>query len=226
MDDKELFIGELELPHPLSKDETRRQIDLAASGSKEARDKLIMHNIRLVLFEVLNKFAKTGYEKKDLVSIGNIGLLKAINTYDLSKGFEFTTYAIKCIDNEILTFLRKAKNDKNNDSLDQVIFKDENGNEVTLVDRLSDDSNIAEDYEKNETYFIVREMIKELPYRDKEIILMYFGFYNKKIYTQSEIAEKLNISRSYISDLIKKNIKILKKQLVDKRVITLNIKSI
>ena len=106
MNTDELFVDSHELPWPLSKEETYKLIQEANEGSKEARDKLVTYNIRLVIYEVIHKFKNVDYDKKDLVSIGNIGLLKAINTYDLSKGFEFSTYAIKCINNEIVTFLK------------------------------------------------------------------------------------------------------------------------
>ena len=106
MNTDELFIDSHKLPQSLPKEEVYKLIKEANKGAKEARDKLVTHNIRLVLYEVTNKFQNVDYDKKDLVSIGNIGLLKAINTYDLSKGFEFATYAIKCINNEIVTFLK------------------------------------------------------------------------------------------------------------------------
>lgn len=198
MNINEPFLDAHNLPQPLSKEEMYRLVNEFNEGSMEARDKLITHNIRLVIYEVANKFKSVDYDKKDLVSIGNIGLLKAINTYDLKKGIEFATYATKCIDNEILMFLRKLKKDKNVDSLDRVIFQDKDGSELKLGDMVSDDN------EQLETYRILREIVKQLPERDKEIIMLYFGFYNGKKYTQKEIANKFNISQSYISRLTTK----------------------
>ena len=136
MNTDELFIEGHKLPQPLSKEEVYKLIQEANEGSKEARDKLVTHNIRFVLYEVTNKFQKVDYDKKDLVSIGNLGLIKAINTYDLSKGFEFATYATRCIDNEILMFLRKLKKEQAVDSIDRVIFQDKDGSEMKLGDKL------------------------------------------------------------------------------------------
>ena len=210
------------LPQPLPKDETYKLFQLAATGSEEARDKLITHNIRLVLYEVSNKFLNVDYDKKDLVSIGNIGLLKAINTYDVSKEFEFATYAARCIDNEILMFLRKLKKHQNTDSIDRVVFRDKDGSELKLEDKLSDGSDLVEDHEQNETHNIIRKLVKKLPDRDKEIVMLHFGFYNDRIYTQKEIADKFNISQSYVSRLITKIVKRLGKQLEDVGVIELH----
>ena len=213
MNTDEWFMDGHKLPQPLPKDETYKLIQLAATGSEEARDKLITHNIRLVLYEVSNKFLNVDYDKKDLVSIGNIGLLKAIDTYDVSKGFEFAAYAARCIDNEILMFLRKLKKHQNTDSIDRVVFRDKDGSELKLEDKLSDGSDLVEDHEQKETHNIIRKLVKELPDRDKEIVMLHFGFYNDRIYTQKEIADKFNISQSYVSRLIIKIVKRLGKQL-------------
>lgn len=224
MNTDELFVDGHKLPHPLSKEEVFELIQKVNRGSKEARDKLISHNIRLVLYEVTNKFQNVNYDKKDLVSIGNIGLLKAIDTYDLSKEFEFATYAARCIDNEILMFLRKLKKDQNIDSLDRVIFHDKDGSEIRLEDKLSDNSDLVEDHENKITNNIIREVINELPERDKKIIMLHFGFYNDKVYTQSEIADMFNISQSYVSRLIQKIVKKIGKILESKGVIELHSK--
>lgn len=215
-----LFVYEHKLPQPLSKEEIHKLIIEVNEGSKESRDKLVIHNIRLVLYEVTNKFQNVDYDKKDLVSIGNIGLLKAINTYDLSKGFEFATYATRCIDNEILLFLRKLKKDQNVDSINRVIY----GSEIKLEDILNDDSNLVEDYENTETHKIIREVIKELPNRDKEIIMLHFGFYDDKIYTQREIADKFGISQPSVSRLIRKIVNKIGEILESKEVIELHSK--
>lgn len=224
MNTDELFVDGHKLPQPLSKEEVYKLIQEANEGSKEARDKLITHNIRLVLYEVTHKFQNVNYDKKDLVSIGNIGLLKAINTYDLSKGFEFAAYAVRCIDNEILMLLRKLKKDQSNDSLDRVIFHDKDGSKMKLEDKLSDDSDLVEDLENEETHRIIREVVKKLPNRDKEIIMLHFGFYDDKTYTQREIADKFNISQAYISRLITKIVKKVGKILESKGVIELHSK--
>lgn len=225
MNTDELFVDGHKLPQPLTKDELNKLIKEASNGSQEARDKLIIHNIRLVLYEVTNKFQNVDYDKKDLVSIGNIGLVKAINTYDISKGFEFATYAMRCIDNEILMFLRKLKKDQNVDSIDRVVFHDKDGSELKLEDRLSVDSDLVEDHENSETHKIIRELVKQLPDRDKEIVMLHFGFYNDRIYTQREIADKFHISQSYVSRLITRIVNKLGKQLEAVGVIELHTKS-
>lgn len=213
MNTDELFIDRNQLPQPLKEDELYKLIQESREGSKEAWDKLIIYNIRLVLYEVNRKFRNIDYDKKDLVSIGNIGLIKAINTYDSSKGINFSTYAIKCIDNEILMFFRKLKKDHNVKSIESFIYCDEDGSELKLEDRLIDDSDFVEDYEKSETHKIIRELVKKLPDREKKIIELYFGFYNDRIHSQEEIADKLHISQSQVSRLITKLVKILGKQL-------------
>lgn len=224
MNNYELFIDGYKLPQPLIKDELDKLIKEACSGSKEARDKLIIHNIRLVLHEVTNRFRNIDYDKKDLVSIGSIGLVKAVNTYDITKEVKFATYAVRCIDNEILMFLRKVKHDKNIDSIDKVLFYGKDGSELKLEDILSDDSDLVIDHENSETYKIIRQLINQLPDRDKEIIMLHFGFYNDRIYTQKEIADKFHISQSYVSRVITKIVNKLGKQLESVRVTELNIK--
>lgn len=213
MNNYELFIDGYRLPQPLIKDELDKLIKEACSGSKEARDKLIIHNIRLVLHEVTNRFRNIDYDKKDLVSIGSIGLVKAVNTYDITKEVKFATYAVRCIDNEILMFLRKVKHDKNIDSIDKVLFYGKDGSELKLEDILSDDSDLVIDHENSETYKIIRQLINQLPDRDKEIIMLHFGFYNDRIYTQKEIADKIHISQSQVSRLIVEIVNKLGKQL-------------
>lgn len=213
MNNYELFIDGYKLPQPLIKDELDKLIKEACSGSKEARDKLIIHNIRLVLYEVANRFKNVGYDKKDLISIGSIGLVKAVNTYDMTKEVKFSTYAVRCIDNEILMFLRKVKHDKNIDSIDKVFFYGEDGSEFKLEDILSDDSDLVTDHENSETHKIIRQLINQLPDKDKEIIMLRFGFYNDRVYTQKEIADKFHISQPHVYRLITKIVNKLGKQL-------------
>lgn len=223
MNTDELFVDGHKLPQPLTKDELKKLLKEASEGSLESRDKLIIHNIRLVLYEVTKKFQNVDYDKKDLVSIGNIGLVKAINTYDISKGFEFAAYATRCIDNEILMFLRKLKKDQNVDSLDRTINHDKDGNGLKVEDIISDEIDVVEEYTDNETYQLIRQIVKNLPDRDREIIMLHFGFYNDKTHTQKEIADMMSISQSYVSRLIKKIVKRLGQQLKQKGVIELRI---
>lgn len=187
-------------------------------------NKLITHNILLVLYEVRNKFRTVNYDKKELVSIGIFGLIKAVNTYDLSRKFKFSSYAVKLIDNEILQFLKKLKRDQNIDSLDEAIYRNENDRERKLKDKLSDNNDLVENYEKEETNRIIRKVVEKLPNLEREIIMLSFGFYDDKIYTQSEIAHRFNISQSNVSRLIKRIVKKLGTIIESKGVISLYFK--
>ena len=203
MNTDELFIDANKLPKPLPKSQVNELLDKVKQGDENAIKMIIEHNIRLVLYEVNNRFKSVEYDKKDLVSIGNVGLMKAVTTFDKSKKVEFATYATRCIDNEILMFLRKLKKDQKVDSFDKTITHDKEGKELKIEDTISDETDIVEDYEKNITYKIIREIVKELPDRDREIIMLHFGFYN----TQKEIADMMSISQSYVSRLITKIVK-------------------
>ena len=207
MNTDELFIDANKLPKPLPKSQVNELLDKVKQGDENAIKMIIEHNIRLVLYEVNNRFKSVEYDKKDLVSIGNVGLMKAVTTFDKSKKVEFATYATRCIDNEILMFLRKLKKDQKVDSLDKTITHDKEGKELKIEDTISDETDIVEDYEKNITYKIIREIVKELPDRDREIIMLHFGFYNNEVHTQKEIADMMSISQSYVSRLITKIVK-------------------
>lgn len=221
MNTDELFIDGYKLPKPLSKQEVYELLKKIKQGDELAREKFVEHNIRLVLYEVTGRFKSVEYDKKDLVSIGNVGLMKAITTFDTSKKVEFATYATRCIDNEILMFLRKLKKDQNVDSLDRTINHDKDGNELKIEDIIIDETDIVEEYTDNETHQIIRQIVKDLPDRDREIIMLHFGFYNDKTHTQKEIADMMSISRSYVSRLITKIVKKLGQQLQQKGVIEL-----
>ena len=221
MNTDELFIDGHKLPKFLSKQEVYELLEKIKQGDELAREKLVEHNIRLVLYEVTGRFKSVEYDKKDLVSIGNVGLMKAITTFDTSKKVEFATYAIRCIDNEILMFLRKLKKAQNVDSLDRTINHDKDGNELKIEDTISDETDIVEEYTDNETHQIIRQIVKDLPDRDREIIMLHFGFYNDKTHTQKEIADMMSISQSYVSRLITKIVKKLGQQLQQKGVIEL-----
>lgn len=186
----------------LSEEETRELFIMMKNGKEEAKEKLIRHNIRIVLYEVMSKFRYTGYDYKDIVSIGNIGLIKAINSYDLNKNVHFFTYAKKCIDNEILYFLRENKKTLSNYSLEYVLNETDEGSVVTLEDCLLADTIIEVDYEKEEIKRIVREVVENLPERKKQIIMLRYGFYDDVIYTQEEIGKCLNMSQSNVSKII------------------------
>ena len=196
-------------------------LEKAKANDKTAIKTIVEHNIRLVLYEVTNRFKSVEYDRKDLVSVGNVGLMKAILTFDRSRNVEFATYAIRCIDNEILIFLRDVAKNQNVDSLERAIKQDKEGNELKIEDTISDETDIVDEYEKDITCKIIREIIKELPDRDRKIIMLYFGFYNKN-YTQKEIAHIMLISQEYVSKLIRKNLKKIEEQLVKKDIIVIN----
>lgn len=203
----------------LSEEETRELFIMMKNGKQEAKDKLIRHNIRIVLYEVMSKFRYTGYDYKDIVSIGNIGLIKAINLYDLNKNVHFFTYAKKCIDNEILYFLRENKKTLSNYSLEYVLNETDEGSVVTLEDCLLADTIIEVDYEKEEIERIVREVVENLPERKKQIIMLRYGFYDDVIYTQEEIGKGLNMSQSNVSKIIDVTLDEISKELYKRDII-------
>jgi len=219
MNTEELFIDSDKLPQPLSKQEVYELFDKIKQCDEQAREKLIYHNIRLVLHEVTTRFKNVKYDKRDLVSIGNVGLVKAIETFDTSRKVEFSTYATRCIDNEILMFLRKLNRYIDMDSLDRKINPGNDGNESKIEDIISDGTDIVKDYIDKETYCIIRKAVKDLPDRDREIIMLYFGFYNGKTYTQKEIADFFSVNQSYISKLITRILKWLGKKIEEQGLI-------
>ena len=219
MDYNQLFI-ESNLPKSLTKSQIYEYFKKSQNGDKSAREKIIKHNIRLVINLVMTKYAAVFYEKKELVSVGLVGLIKSVNNFDTNKNVEFATYAIKCIDNEILMFMRKSKKYINNISFNQSIGSDKDGKELLLSDTLIvNNYDFVSEYENKEDYKILRQIVEELPDREREIIILHFGFVDDKTYTQQEIAKKLNISRSYVSMILKKVLKKLKKILADNELI-------
>lgn len=198
------------LPEPLKKEEEEYYLAQASDGDSFARDKLIEHNLRLVVF-LAKRYENTNVDLEDLVSIGTIGLIKGINTYKSDKNIKLATYASRCIDNEILMYLRKNKKVKTEVSFDESLSYDSDGNELHLEDVLGTDSDIVtkgieEEAEKN----LVMDEISRLPKRDREIIVLRYGLDGKKELTQKEVAEILGISQSYISRIEKKVIRKLK----------------
>lgn len=208
---KILFVGSTDiLPEPLSKEEEIKYVELSMNNDEFARNKLIEHNLRLVVF-LAKKYDNTKTDLEDLVSIGTIGLIKAINTYRLDKNIKLATYASRCIDNEILMYLRKIKRKKGEVSFEDSLSYDSDGNELHLEDVLGTDKDIVtkeldDELDKN----IVLEEIDKLNSRDKEIIELRYGLNNKKEMTQKDVANLLGISQSYISRIEKKVINKLK----------------
>ncbi len=202
-----LFI-ETELPKPLEKEELYNYFEQMKLGDRTARDEIINHNIRLVINEVMRKFSNTAYDLNELVSIGLVGLVKSVDTFDTSKGLQFATYSTRCINNEILMFMRKGKKYINDTSLDQPIGKDKEGKELKVEDILSDmNSDFVSKYEDNESYKVIREVVEQLPERDKNIVIKHFGFIDNQPMTQKAIAEELGICQAQVSRIIKRVLK-------------------
>ena len=199
------FVGSTDiLPEPLSKEEEEKYVDMFQNGDLKARDKLIEHNLRLVVY-LSKKYENTKVELEDLVSIGTIGLIKGINTYKNDKNIKLATYASRCIDNEILMYLRKNKKRKADVSLDESLSFDSEGNELHLEDILGTEKDIVtKDLEENDMRKIMFKEIGKLNERDKQIMVLRYGLNDTKEYTQKEVAELLGISQSYISRIEKK----------------------
>ena len=201
------------LPAPLSRAQEEETFQLLEINEEQARQTLITHNLRLVVY-IAKKFESTGIGIEDLVSIGTIGLIKAVKTFCPSKNIKLATYASRCIENEILMYLRKTSQHKNEISIDEPLNIDWDGNELLLSDILGTEedtvnSNIECEAEKS----VLREAVEHLPERERCIMKMRFGLIDGKEKTQKEVADIIGISQSYISRLEKRIIKKLKKEL-------------
>lgn len=205
------FVGSTDkLPEPLSKEMEEYYLIRSTDGDITARDKLIEHNLRLVVF-LAKKYENTKVDLEDLVSIGTIGLIKGIKTYSMDKNIKLATYASRCIDNEILMYLRKNKKIKTEVSFDESLSFDMDGNELHLEDILGTDPDIVtRGLEENLNKRIVIDEINKLPPRDREIIVLRYGLLNGQEMTQKDVAELLGISQSYISRIEKKVIRRIK----------------
>ena len=195
------------LPPPLSKEEETMYVKLAQNGDIDARNKLIEHNLRLVVF-LSKKYENTKIDLEDLVSIGTIGLIKGVNTYRLDKNIKLATYASRCIDNEILMYLRKTKKKRTEISFEDSLSFDADGNELHLEDILGTEADIVTKglEDKLDRKMLYMEVAK-LKGRDKDIIEYRYGLNGKKEMTQKEVAKLMGISQSYISRIEKKVIK-------------------
>lgn len=198
------------LPPPLSSEEEDEALELSAFGDEIAKNKLIEHNLRLVVF-LAKKYENTGVDLEDLVSIGTIGLIKGINTYKRGKNIKLATYASRCIDNEILMFLRKNKRRKTEISFEDSLSYDAEGNELHLEDVLGTDKDIVpKELEDKIDKKLLIEEIDKLNERDKKIMILRYGLFGHEEVTQKDVADMLGISQSYISRIEKKVIKRLK----------------
>ena len=206
-------------PDPLTDEEESKYILLMKEGNKEARNKLIEHNLRLVA-HIVKKFDVKPSEQDDLISIGTIGLIKGIDTYELNKSVRLTTYCARCIQNEILMYYRSNNKNNKNISIDESIGYDKEGNEITILDIIkSDKPDFAMDLHIKENIKLINKYIKVLNEREKDIIKRRYGLFNVKEQTQKSIAKSLNISRSYVSRIEKRAlIKMLREFIKNKNI--------
>lgn len=205
------YVGKADvLPEPLSREKEKEYLCLSEQGDQKAKDILIEHNLRLVVF-LAKKYENTGVDLEDLVSIGTIGLIKGINTFHRGKNIKLATYASRCIDNEILMYLRKNKKTKTEVSIDASLSYDSEGNELHLEDVLgTEDDIVTKSIEDEDDKKIMIEEIKRLNKRDRDILILRYGLFGVEEKTQKEVADMLGISQSYISRIEKKVIKRLK----------------
>ena len=199
-------------PKPLKKAEEQHYLELAAKGDTKARNTLVEHNLRLVA-HIIKKYYQNDSSGDDLVSIGTIGLIKAIDTFDMSKSIKLSSYASRCIENEILMHFRNNRKSAQDISLNDTIDTDKDGNPLTLMDIMASDMDIEENVDTKLHLEVLRGYIDEtLTDREKEIVLKRYGIGGKKVQTQRELAKSLGISRSYISRIEKKALEKLRKR--------------
>ena len=212
-----LYIGGSDtLPPPLTREEEVSVFAKLTAGDPQARELLIVHNLRLVVF-IAKKFDTSGVGLEDLISIGTIGLMKAVGTFRPDKNIKFATYASRCIENEILMFLRKASQYRGEISIDEPLNVDWDGNELLLSDVLgTDEDEVSRPLEDDADRQMLREAIAQLSPREQNIILMRFGLPGGREYTQKEVAEAMGISQSYISRLEKRIIERLRREMLRK----------
>lgn len=207
--------GSESLPPPLSREEESDIMRRLSEGEENLRETLIVHNLRLVVY-IAKKFEGTSSNVEDLISIGTIGLIKAVNTFSPERNIKLATYASRCIENEILMFLRKTGNQKTEVSIDEPLSGDPEGNELLLCDILGSDSNtVSIDIEREAEIRELLTAVSRLSKRECAIMELRFGLGGKKEHTQKEVADMLGISQSYISRLEKKILSRLRKELAD-----------
>ena len=210
-----MYIGGSDtLPAPLGKEREAQLLQELEQGSQQARSELIEHNLRLVAY-IARRFENTGINIEDLISIGTIGLIKAIETFQLSKGIKLATYASRCIENEILMYLRKIANQKTELSFDEPLNTDWDGNELLLSDVLGTEPDLVmRPIEADVDRQLLWQAIERLAPREREIVVLRFGLNGHRERTQKEVADQLGISQSYISRLEKRIITRLKKEML------------
>lgn len=216
MPQKDIFYigGSDILPAPLKGQDEQCALESLEQGDEQAKQLLIEHNLRLVVF-IARRFENTGVNLEDLISIGTIGLIKAVGTYRRDKNIKLATYASRCIENEILMHIRKIAGQKAEISLDEPINMDYDGNELLLSDILgTDEDTVSSALEDDVDLCLLRQALRELPPREREIVLMRYGLEGYKELTQKEVAQKMGISQSYISRLEKRIMQRLKKEIL------------
>jgi len=202
------------LPPPLKGAEEQEALEALEKGDEAAKQRLIERNLRLVVF-IARRFENTGVNLEDLISIGTIGLIKAISTYRMDKNIKLATYASRCIENEILMYIRKITPLKAEVSLDEPINMDYDGNELLLSDILgTDEDMILKPLEDDVDLYLLRKAVAQLPTRERQIVVMRFGLEGHKELTQKEVAQLMGISQSYISRLEKRIMQRLKKEII------------
>ncbi len=212
--EKVLYIGGSDvLPPPLSREEEAKAISAMGSGDEQAKSTLIEHNLRLVVY-IARRFESTGINLEDLISIGTIGLIKAINTFRPEKNIKLATYASRCIENEILMYLRKIASHRSDVSLDEPINTDWDGNELKLGDVLGTEPDaVSRPLEDDVDLGLLREALNQLPDKEKTIVRLRYGLGGGREKTQKEVADLLGISQSYISRLEKRIILRLRREI-------------
>mgnify|MGYP002560472763 FL=1 len=210
--------GTKTFPDPLSKDEENNQIKLMLSGNKDARNKLIEHNLRLVA-HIVKKYDNGKNDLDDLISIGTIGLIKGIDTFSNKNGTRLTTYAARCIENEILMYFRSDKKNQKNISINESVGFDKDGNEISFIDILkTPNPDYVNDIDLQDNIKLLYKYINILTSREKEIVIKRYGLFNTKEQTQKEIAKEFKISRSYVSRIEKRALtKILREFIRNKK---------
>lgn len=197
-------------PKPLNAKEERECFEKMEQGDGKARDKLIEHNLRLVA-HIIKKYYSNSTEQEDLISIGTIGLIKAVSTFDYKKGCRFATYGARCVENEILMHFRSLKKSAGDIHFDEPVDTDKDGNQLCLIDIIADNENVADKIEliikSEQLYKFINEYLDD---REKDIIKLRYGLYNGSPLTQREVADRLKISRSYVSRIEKKALQTLR----------------
>lgn len=207
-----LHLESSSFPKPLSAREEIAAFEAYRAGDLDARDRLIRHNLRLVA-HIVKKYYSANVEQDDLISIGTIGLIKAVGSFDNKKGARFATYAARCIENEILMQFRAGRKSQNDISIQEPIDSDRDGNNLTLNDIVADPFDLMEDCERREQAQALRRIVDLLDSRERQVIILRYGLSGESPLTQQQVADLLHISRSYVSRIEKKALGVLRGQM-------------